>query len=445
MSSELTTSPLEEPENQITEEYRVLHRVAQILQTHGDLIEMLQSAMKAIVEFEDLRVENKAGIFLADHENGALRLFTLLGDFSQEFIACEQKVPFGECLCGRVAVSGELLMSESCFGDPRHERIFDDMEAHGHYIVPLKSVNTLVGVMFLYTNTHPSWYQHSQEVLLSIGGLIADAIKRKQIDRELEQYRNQLEIMVDSKTTELRNINERLKFEIEEHKNTQENLKISRDQFRTFGNKIQATREEEKARISREVHDRLGQSLTALKMDSKYIEKKLPDDLGDIKHCAQRMTQLIDSTITSVQEIAMELRPPILDAFGLCEAITWQADEYSKRLGIEFDLHGLQEKIELEQNIKTALFRIFQETLTNIARHAQATKVHVSMNSNNEDLVFIIEDNGIGISKDIVENPTSMGLIGIKERVYGVNGEVQFEGLPERGTRVTVKLPLGNK
>jgi signal transduction histidine kinase len=436
---------MEEPAGRITEEYRVLHRVAQILQTHGDLIEMLQSAMKAIVEFEDLKVENKAGIFLADHENSALRLFTVLGDFSQEFIDCEQKVPFGECLCGRVAVSGELLMSETCFEDPRHERIFDDMEAHGHYIVPLKSVDTLVGVMFLYTNTHPTWYQHSQEVLLSIGGLIADAIKRKQIDRELEQYRDQLEIMVDSKTSELRSTNEKLKFEIEEHKNTQENLKISRDQFRNLGNKIQATREEEKARISREVHDRLGQSLTALKMDSKYIEKKLPNELVDIKKCAQSMTQLIDSTITSVQEIAMELRPPILDAFGLCEAIAWQADEYYKRLGIEFDLNCLNEHVDMAQDLKTALFRIFQETLTNIVRHAQATKVQVSLGAINEHLVFIIEDNGIGIGKGVAENSTSIGLIGIKERVYGFNGEVQFEGLPERGTRVTVKIPIGKK
>jgi signal transduction histidine kinase len=426
----------------ITEEYRVLHQVAQILQTQGDLVDMLQNVLKTITEFEDLKVENKAGIFLADHENQALRLFAVYGDFSEEFITKEQKVPFGECLCGRVALSGKLLMSESCFKDPRHERTFSDMEAHGHYIVPLKSLDSLVGVMFLYTDTYPSWYQHSQEVLLSIGGLIADTIKRKQIDKELEQYKDQLEHMVDSKTIELRSTNEKLTLEIEEHKSTQEHLKSSRDQFRMLSSQIQEAREEEKSRISREVHDRLGQSLTALKMDSVYIEKKLPPSLEEIKRSMRSMTQLIDTTITSVQEIAMELRPPILDAFGLCEAIAWQAGEYNKKLGIEFNLNCLQEHIELKKDLNTALFRIFQETLTNIVRHAQATKIQVSLNLIDGHLIFIIEDDGKGIEKEVIHNPESIGLIGIRERAWGFNGRVQFDGFPGKGTRVTVKIPL---
>lgn len=428
MPPEYPNPPLEEPANRITEEYRVLHKVAQILQADGDIIEMLQNVMKAVTEFEDLKVENKAGIFLADHENQALRLFTILGNFNQEFLDEEQTVPFGECLCGRVALSGELLMSESCFKDSRHERTYKDMTAHGHYIIPLKSVNNLVGVMFLYTSTDPSWYKHSQEVLLSIGGLIADAIRRKQVDKELELYRDHLKELVASKTSELTQTNEE--------------LKTSRDQLRKLGNQIQATREEEKSRISREVHDRLGQSLTALKMDSTYIEKKIPPNLIEVKKCVQSMTQLIDTTIKSVQEIAMELRPPILDAFGICEAIAWQANEHNKRFGIEFDLNCLQEHVNLNKDIETALFRIFQETLTNIARHAQATKVQVRLNLINNDLVFIIEDNGKGIKEEVIHDLNSIGLVGIKERVYGFNGEVLFEGFPEKGTRVTVKIPI---
>ena len=436
---------MEETAGRITKEYQVLHKVAQILQTNGELIEMLQDVMKAIIDFEDLKVENKAGIFLVDHENQALRLFTVLGDFSDEFIRKEQKVPFGECLCGRVALSGELLMSESCFSDTRHDRTYNDMTAHGHYIIPLKSHDQLVGVMFLYTNTNPSWYKHSQEVLLSIGGVIADAIKRKQTDNELEQYRGHLEFMVDAKTFELTKTNEKLKLEIEEHKSTQQHLKNSRDQLRNLSHKTQMAREEEKSRISREVHDRLGQSLTALKIDSRYIEKKIPPNLEEIKQCLHSMTQLIDGTITSVQEIAMELRPPILDTFGLCEAIAWQAGEYNQKLGIEFNLSCLQEHINLSKNLTTILFRIFQEALTNITRHAEATKVQVSLRQLDDNLVFIIEDNGKGITNKAIESPDSIGLIGIKERVFGYNGEVKFEGLSEKGTRVTVTIPAEKK
>ena len=182
-----------DPANRITEEYRILHKVAQVLQAQGELEAMLQEAMRAITGFDELKVENKAGIFLVNERKRVLQLFTTVGDFSDEFLEKEKEVPFGDCLCGRVALSGNLMMSESCYSDSRHERIFSDMTAHGHYIVPLKTSDNLIGVMFLYTNTNPVWYEHSQEVLLSIGGLIADAIQKKQVDKELEEYRNQLD------------------------------------------------------------------------------------------------------------------------------------------------------------------------------------------------------------------------------------------------------------
>ena len=267
MSSDKQKPSIQENSSKVTEEYRILHKVAQILQTPGELKSMLQNAMRAITEFDELRVENKAGIFIADKNHKVLRLFTTVGAFTDEFLEKEKEVPFGDCLCGRVAASGELLMSESCFADPRHERTFSDMKAHGHYIVPLKSADKLIGVMFLYTNTYPSWYQHSQEVLLSMGGLIADTIKRKQIDEELNQHRNSLEDLVEVRTAELTKINQRLVDEIEDHKQTQEILLNSQEQLRKLSNQIQAIREEEKSRISREVHDELGQALTALKMD----------------------------------------------------------------------------------------------------------------------------------------------------------------------------------
>ena len=405
----------------VTEEYRVLHNVAKILQSPGELIEVLQKTMKALTEFEGLQVENKAGIFLADNEGKMLRLLTTYGNFSQEFLEKEKTVPFGDCLCGRAASSGQMLVSESCFTDSRHERTFSDMKPHGHYIVPLKSFNHLVGVLFLYTDINPSWYQHGQEVLLSIGGLIANTIERKQIDEELEEHRNRLEAVVSSRT---------------------QDLVQAKEQYRNLSNQIQQVREEEKSRIAREVHDQLGQELTALKIDVIQLGKKLAAGQTDLKSKIESMTQTIDETIKSVQHIATELRPPILDAFGICEAISWQANEFQKRHGLKFDLKLSQSQVEIDKSLQTSLFRVFQEAVINILRHANASQVKVNMSYEKRNLIFIIEDNGIGIKKRDLESPESLGLIGIKERVYPWDGQVNFEGPPGKGTIVTVTIPL---
>ncbi len=401
----------------VTEEYRILHKVAQILQAPGEIKTMLKQALCAITEFEELKVENKAGIFLVNENKDFLQLFTTVGDFPKEFLEKEKQVPFGDCLCGRVAVSGKLLMSESCFSDSRHERTFTNMTAHGHYIVPLKTSNILTGVMFLYTNTNPVWYKHSQEVLLSIGGLIADAIQKKQVDQELQEYQNHLEKLVETRTGELRQLS----------------------------HQIQKIREEEKSRMSREIHDELGQSLTALKMDIYQLEKKFPPESVDLRKRTQSMVDLVDNTIKSVQRIAMELRPPILDAFGLCEAIAWQAGEYENRFSIQFDLNCLQTHLDLEEDLKTTFFRIFQESVTNVVRHAEASKVNVSMNCDKGQLIMVIKDNGKGIQKDQIKASHSLGLIGIRERVRFWNGEVQFEGAPGKGTSVMVRIPVSKK
>jgi signal transduction histidine kinase len=296
--------------------------------------------------------------------------------------------------------------------------------------------------MFLYTNTRPSWYQHSQEMLLSIGGLIANTIQNKQIEDELSQHRNSLETLVESRTLDLSNTNTRLKREIGEHESTQQNLINSTEKFRKLSNQIQAIREEEKSRIAREVHDQLGQALTALKIDTVQLEKKIPKDLPDLKYQAKSITKTIDDTIKNVQQIAMDLRPPILDAFGVCEAIAWQANEYAKKLNIRFDLNCLQRHIDLEKGLQTALFRIFQESVTNIVRHSKATQVQVRMDYENGKLIFEIADNGIGITRGDIASSESLGLVGMKERVHAWDGEVEFEGSTGKGTKVIITIPL---
>ncbi len=188
MSSDKSEQLSPEAEKQIrkrTEEYRVLHNVAKSLQSTEGTEKMLQEAIKAIVEYGELKVEYKAGIFLADEEKRVLNLYTWIGNFSNEFLESEKIVPYGECLCGRAAASGEMVISNNCFTDKRHDNQFKDMTAHGHYIVPLKSRNKLVGIMFLYTDPDPPWFERNQEILLSMGSLIADAIEQRKGEEQI--------------------------------------------------------------------------------------------------------------------------------------------------------------------------------------------------------------------------------------------------------------------
>ena len=183
----------EEEIRQRTDEYKVLHQVAKVLHNSKDTKEMLEGALMALTRFEELEVENKAGIFLADEKNKKLKLFCTIGEFSEEFLTKEKEIPYGNCLCGRAAVSKEMIVSNNCFSDKRHDNVFEDMTAHGHYIVPLLSQETLIGVLFLYTDENPPWYVRSKEILLSIGGLIADAIVSRQREEQIFKKNHQLE------------------------------------------------------------------------------------------------------------------------------------------------------------------------------------------------------------------------------------------------------------
>lgn len=178
--------------HQRTEEFNILHKVAKILHEVGGLEQTLKKTLIELTQFKELEVEYKAGIFLADEERKTLSLFCTIGEFTQEFLEKEKEIPYGNCLCGRVAVSGEMIISNSCFSDKRHENQFEGMTDHGHYIVPLKSKGEMVGVLFLYTDENPPWYVRSQEILMSIGGLIADSIVSRQREEKIIKINGEL-------------------------------------------------------------------------------------------------------------------------------------------------------------------------------------------------------------------------------------------------------------
>ena len=220
-----------------------------------------------------------------------------------------------------------------------------------------------------------------------------------------------------------------------------EQVQAAREQLRDLAGYLQNAREEERTQIAREIHDEFGQALSALNMDLSWLSKRLPADQPYLAEKASAMSDLIDSTIQTVRRVATELRPGLLDELGLAATIEWQAQEFAERTGIDCDLYLSDEEIVLDRDLATAIFRIFQETLTNVARHAQATQVRVELEDRPDELVLIVRDNGKGITESQVSHPRSLGLMGMRERARSWGGEVAFQGVAGQGTTVTVRVP----
>lgn len=227
-----------------------------------------------------------------------------------------------------------------------------------------------------------------------------------------------------------------------ERERAEEKLRSSHEQLRALNTHLQHVREEERIRIAREVHDELGQALTGLKLDLSWLAKKLPRGARPLLRKIKAMSGQIDSSIHAIRRVATELRPGILDSLGLVAAIEWQANEFQERSGITCEMKTDMKEAILDPEFNTVCFRIFQETLTNIIRHAKATRVEVNLAHHGDALVLTVRDNGRGITEREIVNATSIGLIGMRERAAQVGGEVLFFGLPGNGTTVTLRLPL---
>jgi len=200
-------------------------------------------------------------------------------------------------------------------------------------------------------------------------------------------------------------------------------------------------REEERTHIAREIHDELGQTLTALKMEVAWLGSKYRDhDLLFEK--TKSMSELIDSTIQIVKKISSDLRPVLLDDLGLVAAIEWQAEEFRKRTGIQCRVRFSPRDIAVDKALSIDIFRILQEALTNVIRHAEATKVEVCLEERDGEIVLTIEDNGRGISEEQISDTRSFGLVGMRERASFLGGKARIEGAMDKGTVVSVTFPL---
>jgi signal transduction histidine kinase len=285
-------------------------------------------------------------------------------------------------------------------------------------------------------------------ILRELASLAMDELACRQASRDalvLQQRRRRLERMENCK------LRAQIEGCLQAEKKSRENearyhsladaLARSHAELRQLSNALQAIREEERRRVARELHDDLGQLLATLRMDVALLWQQAIETVPALQ-LATHMDQLIATSISSLRRIATNLRPKALDEGGLYFALRSLLKEYSARYAIACQLQAEEPALVLDDRKSTAIFRIIQESLTNIALHAQASIVKVSLHRNNGVFFITIHDNGCGISKADMHKANSSGLVGMRERVHDMEGTMAVAGVPGRGTTIRIKLPI---
>ena len=232
-------------------------------------------------------------------------------------------------------------------------------------------------------------------------------------------------------TVILRDVTERVRAENE--------LRASREEIKEMALAASSVREQEKSRIARELHDELGQSLTALKIDVVWMKQNLSAPTAELAGKLTEMQQLVDSTVMATRRLSSDLRPLILDDLGLAAAAEWLVQNFTQHTGVACEL-AISPGLEIAEPRATGVFRVLQESLTNIARHAQATQVEVNLAEEEGRVVLHVQDNGLGFDASAPRKQGSFGLLGIRERAALLGGDVVIESTPGKGTLVEVRL-----
>ena len=235
-------------------------------------------------------------------------------------------------------------------------------------------------------------------------------------------------------TVILRDVTERVRADAE--------LRRSRDELRELAAAAISVREQEKSRVARELHDELAQALTALKMDVNWLKERLPAGQQPLLSKVESMQDMLDTTVKATRRISSDLRPLMLDDLGLIPAAEWLVNNFTQRSGIECGFSVDPPDLALQDPHATAIFRILQESLTNVARHARASRVDVTLDGSDGELTLRVRDNGCGFAAGDPRKPNSFGLLGLRERAYLLDGEVTVDTAPGRGAVIEVRIPM---
>jgi signal transduction histidine kinase len=314
------------------------------------------------------------------------------------------RLAWGEGLPGRVLANGKPKWIMDVTKDPNFPRARLDtgIEVRAGFAFPIVIMKEVVGVMEFYSPEAVEPDIHLLEVMANIGTLLGRVFERSRAEKDIENSRRQL---------------------------------------RELYQRIELVREEERSRIAREVHDELGQVLTALRLEFSLLNKKISKENANFKDNFDLMFGLIDGSIQSVKRISFDLRPPILDVLGLSDALAWQGKEFQERTEIDFKLNTQPITFNLDPKKSTTLFRIFQEALTNVTNHSNASAVNVYLSYRGGHIILVIMDNGQGITEQECTDIKSLGMLGMRERAMIWEGTVKVLGRSGKGTTIIIKIP----
>jgi len=351
---------------------------------------------------------------------------------------------------GTAIRTGTICMCRNMLTDPAFEPWRKQALEHGYassVVFPLKTGDQTFGSLSIYSKEPDGFNSNEIKVLSDLSCDLAQgitSIRLRELNRRTEnaliRSYEVLEQTVIERTEELRQSNELLKKEIVFRIDAERVLTNSQKELRALRHRMDIIAEEERTRISREVHDELGHMLTAMKYDIDDISNKPEISEGLLKTELGSLMNMVEALIDTVRKISTDLRPGILDHLGLYPAIEWQLKQFQKRTKI-CCISDIQETdLSFDKNEITIIFRILQEILTNVARHSKASNVTVSVKNKGGLFLMVVNDNGIGFNLKDCNNIGSLGLLGMKERALSIGGEIRIESSPGKGTKIALMV-----
>ena len=422
------------------EQNRALAELSGALLTAGDIEEISWVVLQHAKRMTGSRYGYVGYI---DMETGHLVCPTFTRDIWDACGVKDKGVVFSDFrgLWGWVLKNRQPLLSNRPAEDPRSTGVPEGHIPIERFLsVPAVMGGLLVGQVAL-ANSDRDYGEKDLELAARLADLYAVAVMRMWTERELDRYRLQLEELVRKRTRELERSNLRLRRELEEKARREEELRNMAGQLRSLSCHLQSVREEERHRIAREVHDTLGQELTGLKIELSLLARNVGDD-AELARRLSEIAGMVDSTIRSVREISAELRPSILDDLGLEAALEWQLARFEEKTGVRCRLHAGMEERLLDPEIAVTLFRVAQEALTNVARHAGAREVEVRLFREGEEIALQVRDDGRGVQEEELESASALGVLSMRERAAALGGCLSIRGDRGRGTTLEVRIPM---
>lgn len=424
---------LAEAKARATEELERRNRALLLLNAVGEtasqsleLQEILDGALDRILGFMSLEA---GSVWVLEGSALRLKSHRLV---SANFVECEATVPLGECLCGLAAQRGQLMQRQDVDSDSGMTRPACLAEGFCSVMsVPLQAQGRSVGVMHLASRSRRTFSSSEEQLLATVGHQVAIALKNAELYSQVRQFSERLEQQVEERTGELAQAREAL---AEKAKQLQ----------RLLATTI-SIQEEERARIAQDLHDESNQLITGALYEIQAAQESVRGQRGEIALAKLETAKSLMRKIDDVNRwIISGLRPPILDAQGLVQALKWHADTYQKsyRTPCVVQVSGRPDRIAPE--VETAIYRIVQESLNNVAAHARAQSVHIWIEFRPTRLRVVVEDDGVGFNYESVLTaaPGQMGLIGMRERAQSIGGRIEVQSAPSQGTRLVLDVPL---